>query len=192
MPARRPPTPIWSHVGPLRWRCQINVAADNGEPVDGRRGTYTDGEYEWFNVRIPKNAANEPEFHDWEIRWPLDLHAEGIGMTGWKWTTRRSLWCAFDFDSITGHAKGIGISDEELERVKQAAMSLPYVEVRKSTGGAGIHLYIYFAEGIPTDNHTEHAALGRCGLGMMSRRPASTSPARSTPAAAICGSGIGR
>ena len=90
-------------------------------------------------------------------------------MTGWKWTTRRSLWCAFDFDSITGHAKGIGISDEELERVKQAAMALPYVEVRKSTGGSGIHLYVYFGgEGIPTENHTVHAALGRCGLGMTS------------------------
>src|SRR5208337_5315938 len=38
-----------------------------------------------------------------------------------------------------------------------------------STGGSGIHLYVYFdAEGVPTDNHTEHAALARCILGMMS------------------------
>lgn len=156
-----------------RWdigmECQINVAADNGEPVDGKRNTYTDGQYEWFNIRVPKNAAGDPEFKDYELRWPLDLHVEGIGMTGWCWSTRRSMWCAFDFDSITGHAKGIGISDEELERVKQAAMLLPYVEVRRSTGGAGIHLYVYFdEEGIPTENHTVHAALGRCALGMAS------------------------
>ena len=139
---------------------QVNVAADNGEPVDGRRNTYTDGEFEWFNFRIPKNAAGDPEFKDYELRWPLDLHAEGIGMTGWKWTTRRSLWCAFDFDSITGHAKGIGISDDRVG-TGQASRHVPaLVEVRKSTGGSGIHLYIYFGgEGIPTENHTVHAAL---------------------------------
>lgn len=80
-----------------------------------------------------------------------------------------SGFLGFDFDAITAHAKGIGVSDDELERVKQAAMSLPYVEVRKSTGGAGLHLYIYFDDnGVPTENHTVHAALGRCCLGMMS------------------------
>ncbi len=148
---------------------QINAAADNGEPVEGRRNTYSDGEYEWFNIRIPKNAASNPEFRDYELHWPLDLHVEGVGWTGWDWSARRSRALGFDFDAITGHAKGIGVSNEELERVKEAAMSLPYVEVRKSTGGAGIHLYVYFDEvGVPTANHTEHSALGRCILGMMS------------------------
>src|SRR5208282_2121821 len=47
--------------------------------------------------------------------------------------------------------------------------TLPYVETRRSTGGSGAHLYCYFdTEGVPTDNHTEHAALARCILGMMS------------------------
>ena len=83
---------------------------------------------------------------------------------------------AFDFDSLTTHAKGVGISDEELEKVKLAAEALPYVETRKSTGGSGIHLYVYFdAAGMPTANHTEHAALARCVLGMMSSTRASTS-----------------
>ena len=158
---------ILSRPGALE--IQINVAADNGEPVDGKRSTYTDGEYEWFNIRIPKNAATTPEFHDYELRWPLDLHVEGIGWTGWDWQARRSRALGFDFDLIVGHAKGIGVSAEELERVKEAAKALPYVEVRKSTGGGGIHLYTYFDEdGIPTANHTEHAALARCILGMMS------------------------
>ena len=73
----------------------------------------------------------------------------------------------FDVDSLVCHAKGIGISDEELERVKEAAKALPYIEARKSTGGAGIHLYCYL-DNIPTENHTAHAALARCILGMMS------------------------
>ena len=123
---------------------QGNVAADNGEPVDGKRSTYADDEFEWWNFRIPKNAADKPTFRDYNIRWPLDLHIEGLGMTGWDWKALRSRWVGFDFDSITGHAKGVGISEEELERVKEAAEDLPYVEVRKSTGGGGIHLYVYF------------------------------------------------
>ena len=71
---------------------------------------------------------------------------------------------AFDFDALTGHAKGVGITDEALEQVKQAAMRLPYVEVRRSTGGGGLHLRTYL-DGIPCENHTVHAALARCDLG---------------------------
>ncbi len=35
---------------------QLNVAAGDGEPVEGKRTTYSDGINEWFNVRMPKNA----------------------------------------------------------------------------------------------------------------------------------------
>ncbi len=148
---------------------QVNVAPGDGEPVAGKRSTWSDGINEWFNIRLPKNAATDPSFTDYNLSYPLALHAEGIGMTGWDWQARRSRHFGYDFDALTGHAKGIGITDEELAKVKQAACALPYVEVRRSTGGGGIHLYVYFdAEGVPTENHTEHAALARCILGMMS------------------------
>lgn len=148
---------------------QVNVSAGKGWPVDGKKSTYTDGLDEWFNIRIPKNANSEPEFKDYELRFPLDLHADAIGATGWDWAARKSRWLGFDFDSITGHAAGVGIADDELERVKEAACALPWVEVRRSTGGNGLHLYVYFDDaGVPTENHTVHAALGRAVLGMMS------------------------
>jgi len=148
---------------------QVNVAAGDGEPVAGKRSTWSDGINEWFNVRIPKNAADNPSFNDYSLSFPLDIHAEGIGMTGWDWEARRSRHFGYDFDAITGHAKGIGIADEDLAKVRDAACALPYVEVRRSTGGGGIHLYVYLdAEGVPAENHTEHAALARCVLGMMS------------------------
>jgi hypothetical protein len=154
-----------------RWspamECQINVAAGEGEPVEGRRSTWTDGINTWWSIRIPKNANAEPSWQDYELTFPFELHAEGIGLTGWNWQDRKSLWVAFDVDSLVSHAKGIGITDEELEKVKQATSALPYVETRKSTGGGGLHLYVYL-DGIPTANHTEHAALARCILGMMS------------------------
>ncbi len=153
----------------LAMETQVNVAAGDGEAVPGKRSTWSNGTDTWHSIRIPKDANSEPSWQDYNIGYPFDLHAEGIGMTGWDWQARRSRWVAFDFDSLTGHAKGVGIGDEELEKVKQAAMLPEYVEVRKSTGGGGIHLYVYFDEaGIPCENHTVHSALARCILGMMS------------------------
>lgn len=148
---------------------QINVAAGKGWRVDGKRNTFTNGLDEWWNIRIPKNANSIPEFRDYNLTFPLDEHADAIGSTGWDFAEKRSRWVGFDFDAITGHAKGVGVEDEELSRVKEMACKLPYVEVRKSTSGKGLHLYVLFdGEGIPTANHTEHAALARAVLGMMS------------------------
>jgi hypothetical protein len=169
-----------AHEGPdlidrfLKYGCdmevQVNVAAGKGEPVQGKRSTFSDGIDQWFNFRIPKNADSEPEFHDFELRFPLDLHCEGIGSTGWDWKARRSRWVGFDFDSIVGHAAGVGVTVDELDKVREKAKNLPYVEVRNSTGGAGLHLYVIFDdhEAFNTKNHTEHAALARAVLGVMS------------------------
>ena len=145
---------------------QINVAAGTSEPVSGKRATWDTGTYQYWNTRIPKGASDNPEFKDYKLSWPLELHAEGIGTTGWHWKDRKSLWVGFDFDAITGHAEGVGISEEKLMEVRRAAEDLPYIEVRKSTGGKGVHLYVLL-DSIPTENHTEHAALARCILGMM-------------------------
>lgn len=159
----------------LRYGCamevQVNVAAGKGEPVDGKRSTYSDGTDTWFNFRIPKGAYDEPFFRDFPLQFPLDLHCDGIGSTGWDWKSLRSRWVGFDFDSITGHAEGVGVSGEDLDRVREAAKALPYVEVRRSTGGAGLHLYVVFEDTPEFDtlNHSEHAALARCILGVMSK-----------------------
>lgn len=148
---------------------QVNVAAGEGRPVPGRTSTYADENgNEWWSIRIPKKADSEPEWVDYHLKWPLELHAEAIGSTGWDWRAKVSRYVGFDFDAIAGHAQGVGVTDETLEKVRQAAQELPYVTTRRSTGGAGIHLYVFFGDGIPTENHTEHAALARCVLGMMS------------------------
>ena len=151
---------------------QVNVSSKGGEPVAGKRSTWADEVGNtWWNIRCPKDAQGikgEPHFKDYELTFPLELRAEGIGCTGWDWRAKRSRWAAFDFDSITTHAKGVGIDDEKLEEVKQAACRIPWIEVRKSTGGSGIHLYTYFELDEEIANHTEHAALARCILALMS------------------------
>lgn len=147
---------------------QINVIASMGTPVEDQKGVFEDkhGNRFW-NIRIPKGANTEtPTFNDYPTPYPFVMFAQGIGCTGWDWQAKVSRWVGFDFDAITGHAAGVGVSGDELERVKDAACALPWVEVRNSTGGNGLHLNVLL-DAIPTATHTEHAALARCILGMM-------------------------
>jgi hypothetical protein len=154
--------------------CQVSVAQDDGDKIEkefkGRRyPAYSDGRTEWASFRIPRNANSEPEDNDGPISYDLARHAEGIGMTGWNWRERVSKYIGFDFDSIAGHAESHRgrLTDEELSEVKQKAMEIPWVTVRKSTGGNGIHLYVFLPD-VATQNHTEHSALARAVLGQMS------------------------
>ena len=119
--------------------CQVNVIG--GTHKDN--GTHSDDlGNKWWNIRVPKQAGSNPHFNDYPLKWPLDKYADAIGLTGWDWVAKQSKWVGFDFDAITGHAQGVGISDEELNEVKTRASDLPYVQVRKSTGGKGLHLYV--------------------------------------------------
>ena len=152
--------------------CQVNVAQGEGEPVEGEyRGrkwrAFTDNLTTWKSFRIPYNASTEPEYTDAPIKYDLAKHAEGIGMTGWDWKSQCSRWIAFDFDSIVGGHEQSGLSNEELESVEKAARKIPWVTVRKSTSGNGIHLYVFLEPTISTKNHNEHSALARCILGIM-------------------------
>lgn len=153
--------------------CQVIVAQDNGEKIDGefkgRRWTgYTDGLQTWKPFRIPRNADTEPEYDDVPMTWDLASHAEAIGMTGWDWKSKKSRWVAYDFDAITGHSERHGqkLTWEQLQEVKDAASKIPWVTVRHSTSGQGLHIYVRLVP-VDTANHTEHAALARAILAKM-------------------------
>jgi len=154
---------------------QVNAARDNGQRVAGEyKGRQWNGWADpdnpslvWKSYRIPWKAKTEPEYTPRQQRWPLGKHAEGIGMTGWNWKQRKSMWVAYDFDSIANHEQGL--TAEDLEATQTAAIGIDWISVRKSTSGKGFHLYV-FLPGVPTQNHTEHAALGRAILGMLSAK----------------------
>jgi hypothetical protein len=154
--------------------CQVNVAQDGGERVDGefkgrRWQAWSDGMQTWKSFRIPYNANTDPKYEDRPISFDLEMHAEGIGMTGWNWADRQSAWVGYDFDAIIGHSERHEkkLTDVELAAVQKAVWDLDWVTVRKSTGGRGLHLYV-FLPNVPTSNHNEHAALARAILGKMS------------------------
>jgi len=149
---------------------QVNVAQDNGQRIstEGFKGrtwhSYTDGIQTWASFRIPKNSYSIPEDNDFIIKYSLTEHAEGIGLTGWDWKNKVSRYVGFDFDAIITHASGL--TNTELQAIKKVVCDIPWVTVRKSTSGTGLHLYI-FLDNVPTENHTEHAALARAILGKL-------------------------
>jgi hypothetical protein len=150
--------------------CQVNVSQDGGEKVEGDyKGRtwvgWTDGIQSWKPFRIPYKAYSEPEYIDTEIKFDLAEHAEGIGLTGWDWKNRLSRWVAFDFDGLIDHKQGL--TEYQLEEVRKTACNIPWVTVRHSTSGKGLHIYI-FIKPTPTANHNEHSALARSILGKMS------------------------
>lgn len=149
---------------------QVNVAQDSGEIVQGEyngrtwRG-YSDGVQTWKPFRIPRNAKTEPEYEARDMSYDLAAHAEGIGMTGWNWALRCSLWVAFDFDSLINHK--VGLTADEMSEIQHKVSDIEWVTIRKSTSGSGLHIYVFLPE-VPTANHDEHAALGRAVLGQLS------------------------
>ena len=150
--------------------CQVIVARDGGQVVRAEyRGreyqTYTDGNQRWKSFRIPYKAGSTPEYTDKPISYSLEDHAEGIGMTGWNWKQRKSIYVAFDFDSIVNHKDGL--TEEELKELLQKVEDIPWVTVRRSTSALGFHFYV-FLDPVTTENHHEHAALARAVLSKMS------------------------
>ncbi len=153
---------------------QVNVLKGVGKQIDvsnvGQRpvAAYTDDVEIWKPFRVPYKAMSVPEDNDTTIKFNLDKHVEGIGMTGWDWVNKQSLWVAYDFDSMLGHSDKHAkkLTDAELSKVQEIVTGLPYVTLRRSTSGRGLHLYIFLNK-IPTANHTEHAALARSILSMI-------------------------
>lgn len=152
---------------------QFNVAQDGGDRMEedfkGRTfHSYTDGINKWSHFRIPRNAKTVPEDNDCQVHGDLYQHAEGVGLTGWDWCNRVSRWVAYDFDAMTGHSDKHEkkMTDQELQQLREVVSAIPWVTIRLSTSGKGIHLYV-FLEPVATQNHTEHAALARAILGLM-------------------------
>ena len=153
---------------------QVTVAKDTGDRVEGDfKGkhwhAYTNGFETWKPIRIPFNSNTEPVYEDSRMTYDSAIHAEGIGMTGWDWKNRCSRWVAFDFDAITGHSDKHAkkLTEAELTTISTLIRDIPWVTLRKSTGGKGRHVYV-FLEPIETSNHNEHAAVARAILSQLS------------------------
>jgi len=151
--------------------CQVIVSRGDGRQIQkdykgSAYNTYVNSAGEnWKSFRIPFDAGNDPKYTESPMTFSLEKHALGIGMTGWNWKQRKSIFVAFDFDSVIGHT--VGLTDNQLYDIRKKACAIDWVTVRTSTSGSGLHLYI-FVDNVETQNHHEHAALARSVLSKMS------------------------
>lgn len=118
---------------------------------------WSDGLTTIWNIRIPKHSDSVPSWHDYHLRWPLDPYVDAIGSSGWDWVAGVSRYAGIDIDYILEHAAGVGVPAERIVEIREAVQVLPYVEIRTSTGGSGLHLYTHLAN-IPARNHVDHKA----------------------------------
>jgi hypothetical protein len=151
---------------PAKLETQINCHK-TGNKISGTNKFEDNGEV-FGPHRWPYNAKSEPEYNDPPIQYIIDTRLKAIGTTWWDWKNRQSIGLGFDFDSIHSHAKGVGIDDEELDKISN--IDIPWLEVIRSTRGGGRHIYIWFKEPYPvTNNHNEHAALAKAFIPLIAR-----------------------
>lgn len=107
--------------------CHVNVVKGNNTPLKDQeyKGhkyvAYQDIEdgtiYKPF--RIPYESMKETaHYDDPPMSFDLKKYAEGIGLTGWNFVTKESLWLGYDFDSMVNHGKGL--TPEELSKVEES------------------------------------------------------------------------
>lgn len=134
--------------------CQVNCLPED-----------PDGYYSPRQVRIPYNAkTDEASWEDKPLGFPLDDFATGVALSGWNWMEKQSHWVGYDIDGADHNA---GFTQEQLDRLIKVVKTIPWVNIRKSTGGKGYHFYVFLDPPVKTNNHTEHAALAKAILGQM-------------------------
>lgn len=151
---------------PSRFETQI-MCRKTGVKVPDSNMYEDDGET-FGPQRWPYDAGGNPNYSDPPIQYTIRKRMKCIGTTWWDWKNKRSVGLGFDFDSIVGHAVGVGVSDAEIARLDK--IDVPWLAVIRSTKGKGRHIYIWFKEPYPiTQNHNEHAALARAYIPLIAQ-----------------------
>ncbi|MGH2600841.1 MAG: AAA family ATPase [Dehalococcoidia bacterium] len=115
-----------------------------------------DSPYRLHRLRIDSDSAT--------ISYPMEHGARDIGASGWSYRRQHSTWIGIDVDAAD-HADGL--DDDALTTVETALRRLPYIELRRSTGGKGLHCYATLTTPVPTASRVEHAALAEHILARM-------------------------
>jgi hypothetical protein len=151
---------------PSRFETQV-MCRKMGTPVPDTNKYEHEGEV-FGPHRWPYDPMGEPHYTDPPIEYVIGSRMRCIGTTWWDWKNRKSVGLGFDFDSIKGHAMGVGTTKDQIAKLDK--IDVPWIEVIRSTRGEGRHLYIWFQDPYPeTMNHDEHAALARSFLPLIAQ-----------------------
>ena len=138
---------------------QIITSPEDGEDREEPLGQRRRGWREWSVSRLLES--------DFPARFSLERRCVGLGFTGWDAKAKVSRWVGFDYDGMLGHKAGL--TEEQLRDIERRARAIPWVTVRRSKSGKGLHLYVFFKTPIPTADRYEHIALALAVLELLSR-----------------------
>jgi len=156
-----------------RWSVDLEsqfLVHPGSNEVEEGSNVWTDGEQEWCNHRWPYKAGSDPFYKDKNLRFDPSVHLTRIGSTWWNWKTKRSVAVAFDIDMEEGHAPSTTtVTEKQLAGVVKRLEALPYVTLVRSTGGQGVHVYVFFDEDDQPEavNHNEHTQVALAVLEKM-------------------------
>jgi hypothetical protein len=142
----------------------------DGEPGENP-GTYTKDGETWGNKRWPYQAGTNPNFSDPILGFSPAAHVDRVGTTWWDYVAKRSVAVGIDIDSVEGHAETTTTNAaEDLEKIVDRLSTLDYVTIVRSTGGKGLHVYVFFdPASLPeSNNHHEHTIVARKTLELIS------------------------
>lgn len=163
------PLASWSHgkeTQILVDTTRVVIDPDDHFPDDGLPGNLSPEAHNVRPIRIPHDHNTNPTHSDKTVSSFLPQWWTCIGTTGWNWKTQKSSWVGFDLDSNEGHVNGH--DDATLQKAIEAALTLPFVQVRTSKSGRGFHLLRHFPEPLPIESAAEHQRLARHALEHMS------------------------
>jgi len=160
--------PRWS----VELESQFLVHPGSAETEEGSK-VWTDGEQEWSNHRWPYKAGSNPSYRDKTLRFDPSTHVSRVGTTWWNWEKKRSIAVAFDIDMEGDHAPSTTtVTDTELDAVVDRLKKLPFVTLIRSTGGKGVHVYVFFNESDRpiAHHHGEHTDVALATLALMNEK----------------------
>ena len=78
-----------------------------------------------------------------------------IGQSGWNYKTKEVGHVCFDFDLADDHTT-TGVSAADLALIMEALSQISCCEVRLSTSGRGLHVYVKLASSVPAETRQEY------------------------------------
>jgi len=145
---------------------ETQIMTSTSGDKDEETGKYTDSETgeTWGNLRWPYQAGTDPNYTDPSITFSPAARVERVGTTWWDYVNKRSVAVGIDIDSSEGHAETtVTNNDDDISQIIRKLEALDYVTVVRSTGGKGIHVYVFFdPANLPVaNNHHEHTIVAR-------------------------------
>lgn len=128
-----------------------------------------DGE-KWKNIRWPYSAGNDPHYTDPPITFDTTKRINRVGTTWWNWREKKSVAVGIDID-FDGEKVGAKQTNDarDIEEIVRRLKELDYVTIVRSTGGNGLHVYVFFHNCPSSDNHHEHTIVARKTLELISQ-----------------------